>query len=326
LDDTSSGARGHGGGDYPDVARRGGFGMEMKTTVGLRQAVPLGGLGCESALDAAVRRVSEISTLPDVALRVAEVAQDPESGAGDLKDIVEGDPALSARVVRMVNSAAYGLRTTVANLQQAISYLGLSQVRNLAMTLSVSDVFRRDGRIGRYSRRGLWRHLVSVGICARLIARRRGLAGFEDAFLAGLLHDIGIILIDQVAHDEFAAMLVSFDPQQTLMENERMALGFDHCELGERVAEAWRFPETVRAAVRHHHGSTHYRGAGAEIVWCVEAANVVCTLKGVTSIGSKLVRPGLEAFHALEFRKDDAVVLANDLEREIKDNEKLFEI
>lgn len=300
--------------------------MELGTTAGATQPGRLGELGCESALDAAVRRVAEISTLPDVALRVAEVARNPESGAGDLKNIVEGDPALSARVVRMVNSAAYGLRATVTNLQQAISYLGLNQVRNLAMTLSVSDVFRRDRRIRRYSRRGLWRHLVSVGVCARLIARRRGLAAFEDAFLAGLLHDIGIILIDQVAHDEFVGMILALDPQKSLMENECCALGFDHCELGERVAEAWRFPEVVRAAIRHHHGSTRYRGAGAEIVWCVEAANVVCSLKGVTSIGARLVRPGLDAFHALEFQKDDVVVLAGDLDREIRDNEKLFEI
>src|SRR5262245_6223441 len=81
-------------------------------------------------LDDAVHMVVEISTLPQVALKVMEVAQDSEAGAADLKAVVEGDPALSARVVRLVNSAAYGMRTPVTNLQQAISYLGFNQIRN----------------------------------------------------------------------------------------------------------------------------------------------------------------------------------------------------
>lgn len=279
-----------------------------------------------TSLDAAVRRVTEISTLPQVALRVIEVAQNPEAGAGDLKDVVEGDPALSARVVRMVNSAAYGVRTTVTNLHQAISYLGFNQVRNLAMTASVSEIFKRDEVIGAYSRRGLWRHLVSVGICARLIARRSGLSTFEDAFLAGLLHDIGLILEDQHAHAPFVEMMQTIDPARTLVENERDKLGFDHCIFGEKIAEAWRFPEVARVCIRHHHNSLRYKGPGIEILRCVEVANVVCTLKGITSLGMKLVRPAIETFRALGFEKDDVVVLAADLDREIAASEKLFEI
>jgi putative nucleotidyltransferase with HDIG domain len=300
--------------------------MEMATTAGAAQTRKVKSTGRGSALDLAVARVAEISTLPQIAMRVVDVAQNPKTGAADLKDVVEGDPALSARVLRMVNSAAYGLRTTVTNLQQAISYLGLTQVRNLALTVSVSDVFRRDATVGRYTRRGLWRHSVSVGLCARLIARRRGMAAFEDAFLAGLLHDIGIILIDQVAHDEFVQMLLTLNPQKSLIENERAALRFDHCVLGERVAESWGFPAPVRAAIRHHHGSTEYDGPAKEIVWCVEAANVVCSLKGITSVGSKLLRPGQAAFDALQFKRDDVAVLAGDFDREIRDYEKLFEI
>lgn len=278
------------------------------------------------SLDAAVRRVTEISTLPQVALRVIETAQNPDAGAGDLKVVVEGDPALSARVIRMVNSAAFGLRATVTNLHQAISYLGFNQVRNLAMTASVSEIFKRDEQIGGYSRRGLWRHLVSVGICARLVAKRHGLAAFEDAFLAGLLHDIGIILLDQTAHEPFVRVIEELDPRQTLIEIERAIFGFDHCAFGERVAETWRFPEPVRGAIKHHHCANRYKGLGLEIVQCVEIANVVCSMKGITSVGRKLTKPGLESFEALGFRKEDVVVLSGDLDREIASSEKLFEI
>src|SRR5262245_37069549 len=115
----------------------------------------------ETLVDKVARRIDGISTLPHVALRVMEVASDERTGAAELKAVLEGDPALSARVLRSVNSSAYALRTKVTNLQLAIAYLGLKQIRNLAVTASVSDIFKKDEQIGSYSRGGLWRHLVS---------------------------------------------------------------------------------------------------------------------------------------------------------------------
>jgi HD-like signal output (HDOD) protein len=225
-----------------------------------------------------------------------------------------------------VNSAAYGIRQTVSNLQQAISLLGFNQIRNLALTASVSEVFKRDDPVGPYKRSGLWRHLVSVGICARLVARRCGIRSFEDAFLAGLLHDVGIVLLDQVAHPEFRRAMETLDASRTLCEVERDVFGFDHCQFGERIAEMWRFPTVARAAIRHHHASHRYDGEGADVVRCVEVANVLCSLKGVTSVGLKLLRPPLEAFQGLGFHKDDVVVLAHDVDREIADFKTLFEL
>jgi putative nucleotidyltransferase with HDIG domain len=278
------------------------------------------------SLDMVVRQVTEISTLPQVALRVIEVARNPDSGAADLKAVVEGDPALSVRVLRMVNSAACGLRSTVTNLHQAISYLGFSQVRNLAMTASVSEIFKDEIDGGTYRRRGLWRHLVSVGVCARLIASRCRLANFEDAFLAGLLHDIGIILEDQGAHARFREMLGALREGTPLCVSEQTWLGFDHCALGARFAEAWKFPPTVWAAIRFHHATAQYTGEGAEIVHCVEIANVICTIKGIMAVGLNLLEPPRDALRALALQKEDIVILAKDLDRELAMHENLFEL
>ena len=278
------------------------------------------------SLDAVARQVTEISTLPQIALRVIEVARNPHSGAADLKAAVEGDPALSARVLRMVNSAACGLRSTVTNLHQAISYLGFSQVRNLAMTASVSEIFKKEEGRGVYRRRELWRHLVSVGICARLVASRCRMANFEDAFLAGLLHDIGIILEDQGTHARFREMLGALQEGTPLCASERTWLGFDHCALGTRVAETWKFPSTVWAAIRFHHESERYDGEGIEIVRCVEVANVICTIKGITSVGLHLLEPPRDALRALGFQREDLIVLATDLDQELAMNENLFDL
>jgi putative nucleotidyltransferase with HDIG domain len=278
------------------------------------------------SLDQFARRIDEISTLPQVALRVMEVANDPNSGASHLKSAMEGDAALSARVLRCVNSSAYALRTKITNLQQAIAFLGMKQVRNLAMTASVSDLFKKDEKIGPYSREGLWRHLVSVGVCARMIAMRRKMPSFEDAFLAGLLHDIGIILEDQHSHRSFRQVIQSLTPENPLIEAERVVFGFDHTALGERVAEQWGFPEMLRRAIRWHHNASACKGDDADIVRCVEVANLICTLKGVESVGVKLIRSNGSAISDLKLTKEDILVLANDLDAEIEQNASLFQM
>lgn len=277
-------------------------------------------------IEALVRRIDEISTLPHVALQVVRIASDEHSTAGDLKKVMESDVALSARILRCVNSSAYALRSKITNLQHAVTYLGMKQIRNLAMTASVADLFKKDEKIGQYRRLDLWRHLVSVGICARLIAMRRRIGDFEDAFLAGLMHDIGIVLEDQHVHDQFSRVVQSLDAQKPLTEVERSRLSFDHTVLGEMVAENWKFPEVVRVAIRHHHASVSYRGPAIDVLRCVEVANLLCTLKGITSVGLKLVRTSAPAIEGLSLTSDDLAVLAEDLDVELRQNASLFTV
>ncbi len=272
-------------------------------------------------------QIDEISTLPHIAVRVMEVAGDPDSGAADVKEVLEGDPALTARLLRCVNSSAYPVREKITNLQQAVAYLGIKQLRNLALTASVSELFRVEGGIGPYRRSALWRHMVSVAICARMIARRLKFANAEDVFLAGLMHDVGIILEDQFAHQHFCRMIAqSLAREKLLVQSEREWFEFDHTTLGEQVAKRWRFPELVGSAIRHHHGSIVYEKADKLPVRCVELANMICSVKGITSVGVNLVRYLDPERAALGLGKDDLAVLARDLDLEISRNESLFHV
>jgi putative nucleotidyltransferase with HDIG domain len=277
-------------------------------------------------LDTVVRRIDEISTLPQLALQVMEVAENENAGAGALKQVMECDPALSARVLRCVNSSAYALRLRITNLQQAIAFLGTKQIRNMAMVAIVSEMFKTGGSVGPYRRDSLWRHLVAVGLCARLIAMRLGFQNFEEMFLAGLLHDIGIILEDQHAHAGFCAMLETLDASKTLPENELLHLGFDHTRLGAQVAAKWGFPEAAQAAIRHHHTTTAYHGPAVDVVRCVDVANLLCTLKGISSVGVKLLRSSAKTFADLGLDKDDVLVLAEDFDHELAENQFLLQI
>lgn len=273
-----------------------------------------------------VQRIDEISTLPHVAMKVMDVANDPESGAADLKEAMECDPALCARVLRCVNSAAYALREKITNLQHAIAYLGLKQVRNLALTAAVSELFKGNEQIATYRRSDLWRHLVATGICARMIALRLGFRNFEDMFLAGLLHDFGLVLEDQHAHLSFRKVMHALEEGKPLAAVEQALLGFDHTVLGEKVAGLWHFPEAVKNAARYHHASVNYRGEHVDVVRCVEVANLICTAKGITSVGMKLVAFSRPAFEGLSLKRDDVLVLAESLDEELEKSAGLFDI
>ena len=291
----------------------------MSTAADLRTSGP------NSNVVQLARRIQELSTLPQVALEVMRVADNPNATAADLKAVMELDAALSARVLRSVNSSAYALRTKVTNLQQAITYLGLKHIRNLAMTASVSRLFRQETTIGPYRRLNLWRHLVAVGICGRLLALRLKLANFEDIFLAGLLHDLGIILEDQYVHPQFSAAMQALEQGATLCEVERSRLGFDHTLLGFHVAENWNFPDLVRNAIRHHHRSLDADAEHRTSVQCVELANLICSCKGMSSVGVNLVKISPEVIRELGVGRQDLTVLASDLDEEIRRNSVLFE-
>ena len=279
-----------------------------------------------SALDSIIGRIDEISTLPHVAVQVMQIANDPESDATELNQAMESDAALSARVLRLVNSSAFAVRKEITNLQQAIAYLGTKQIRNLAVTAAVSELFKEDDTIGTYRRSQLWKHLVSVGICARMIATRLKTADGEDAFLAGLLHDIGIILEDQHVHDTFCSVIKSLREGTPLATAERNRFGFDHSMMGEKIGERWGFPDCVKAAIRYHHMAVRYRGNAATVVRCVEVANLICTLKGIPSVGLKLVNFSQPTFAALQLKKADIVSLSAELDEELTEHEGLFHV
>ncbi len=269
-------------------------------------------------------RVNEISSLPDVAMRVIEVANDPDAGAQELKTVMEGDVSLSARVLRLVNSAAYGLQERVTNLQMAIAYLGFRQIRNLALTASISDLFKDDRPVGSFRRPALWRHLVGVGIAARMIAMRRRMDNFEDVFLAGLMHDVGIVFEDQYDHRRFEQAMLALQNHRSLEDAEREALGYTHTELGVMMGRKWNFPPVVVAAIAAHHGKKDDVLEHTMAVCCVEVANLLCSVKGMTSVGVNLLVPPVDAVNALQLTRPDLEALMADFEEEIMRHAALF--
>lgn len=278
-------------------------------------------------LEAVLVRIDEISTIREVALRIMRVANDPNVGAVELATVVGRDPALSARIIRTVNSAAYGLRRKVGRLVEAVTLLGFKRVRNLAMAALICDLFESGHSVGTYSRKRLWQHMVAVGVGARSIVGAAAYPDPEEAFLAGLLHDIGLILEDQYIHDEFAAAIRAARADQPFCETEARILGFDHTQLGRQIGITWNFPDAVVDAIAFHHRPDEYEGAAEPIILAVSAANWVCTEAGVSATGVRNVPPPSErTLERLELKAESLAVFADDIVAELSSDDLLLAV
>ena len=230
-------------------------------------------------------KISEISTLPQIALRTLQLANDPKSTAADLANVIQSDPAFAARVLRTVNSSSSGLRRGVASLDHAIVLLGFREMRNLALTTHVASLFRRTTGHGRYSRRYLWLHMVSVAVVARHIAKICRTVAPEEAYLAGLLHDVGIILLDQTLHRPFCQVLDALEEDHPLADVENTILGFDHAALGQYALTAWGLPGAIADAAGYHHRPLACPSENRAMAGTVALANSMCHRMGIHSIG-----------------------------------------
>jgi len=246
--------------------------------------VQAGDLRGRSIVARTLARAGDLVTLPEVMARVIEVADDPERGADELFGIIKRDPVLSAKLLRVVNSAFYGLPGQVADVDRAITLLGLTQVKNLAIAVSVGKMFdaRQDSRL--FDARDLWRHCVAVSVAAREIALLGGdRTRAAELFLVGLIHDIGLLVERQVFPDQLAEVLARCEGPQgrPFREVEAEVLGADHQDLGEALATHWRFPQRLRVVVGHHHEPPalpeELRKVGA-ILYC---ADTLCGQEGL---------------------------------------------
>ncbi len=227
-------------------------------------------------LQKALSRVTEISSLPEVTTRIVEVVENPKSTAQDMHEIVKHDPALAAKILKVVNSAFYGLPSQIANLDRAIVMIGLSAVKNLALAASLSRLFRPGNLSERFSARDLWTHCISVGVCARLIAEQC-IGRPEEAFVSGLVHDMGLLVEYQLFPDKLREVIERCDATpQDFLAAEREIIGADHQVFGLALATKWKFPPGLRHAISYHHNPADLKAELRPLVTVVHIADAIC--------------------------------------------------
>ncbi len=209
----------------------------------------------KQVVDTALAKIGDLATLPEVTIKIIEIVEDAKSTARDLHDVIKNDPALSVKVLKVVNSAFYGLPGQVASVDRAIILLGLSAIKNIAIAASIARLFKGKRISEEFSASDLWRHSVAVAVAARSLAKCSPHPGMTDEiFVAGLIHDIGTLVERQTYPDEFADVINKCHGSDiNFLECERELIGADHQAFGVGLTTKWKFPRHLRAAVGFHH-------------------------------------------------------------------------
>ena len=196
----------------------------------------------------------ELSALPEIYERVSTKLDDPLSTNAQIGALVALDPALTSRVLRLVNSAFFGLPRQISNIEHAISYIGRAELRNILLGSAITGLFA--DLIGHpETQRAYWRHCVRCALFARYLARMLGLGPQgESAFTAGLLHDIGQLVIRlRLPKQDLEINAIRGENGLDAAGAERQVLGFDHTEVGALLMESWRLPPVLTESARFHH-------------------------------------------------------------------------
>ena len=200
-------------------------------------------------LRAEIVNARDVPTIPVLLLRILRVVDGERASAKDLVDLMQRDQALAGRVLRLANSGFFACAREVSTLSRAVMLLGFSTVKNLALGIKIWETLAQRGGPGIAA---LWEHSALVGAAARLVAQRTRAVDPEEVFTAGLLHDIGKVVL----RIRFAALydrVTATSTDATLLERERDAFGVDHAQAGSWLAESWQLPTAlVEAAALHH--------------------------------------------------------------------------
>ena len=201
-------------------------------------------------LETAIMTAADLPTIPVVAIKVMKLIESENATAEELAKIVSSDPAVAARVLKISNSSFYGCRRQIQTLSSAIVILGFSTLRSLVVAASVKQVYKPYG----LTEKMLWEHSFAAGLAAKIIANRTRAANEEEAFLAGLFHDIGKIIMNSLDRDKFQEVMGHcYNEGISFGQAEQGVYPFTHDEVGAYVIRKWNFPEILTAAILQHH-------------------------------------------------------------------------
>jgi putative nucleotidyltransferase with HDIG domain len=212
----------------------------------------------EKKIKLIVNRIHNLPTPPTVFAQVNKVINNPATSAYQIGGIIAEDQALSAKILKLTNSAFYGLSRTVTSVKQAIVILGLDVVKSLVLSASVFETFSKRNSIDKSFLDNFWRHSLLVAFMSRIISRTKNFPSFleaEESFSAGLLHDIGKLVILTHLPDEFAKIKEAkiIKPEAAISIIEEEVLGFDHAAVGAYLCQKWNLPEHLTQSIQYHH-------------------------------------------------------------------------
>ncbi len=266
--------------------------------------------------------INSMPSLPTTVSKVLEICNNPRTSPMDLNRVISLDPVLMGRVLKLINSAYYGLGQQITSLVRAIIMLGINTVKNLALSTAVLDKLGKNMEFRALNMEGFWRHSLAVASCARLIARRRKVDNLklEEYFAAGLLHDLGKIPINAVLAQEYLATMAVADREKiSLILAEKRSLDTDHAEVGGMIAEAWKLDRSIGEAIKFHHDPALYEGPNSDLLYTIVVADYYANREEIGFSGNRYPeKPGQEIYQRLNLSKEVLEEISEEVSAEIE--------
>lgn len=237
-------------------------------------------------------RIIVLPTLPIVITKLIELVSNPKTSAGDLGNLISSDQALSAKILKVANSAFYGFPRRIATVKHAVVVLGFEAVKNIALSVALLERFPEGGSHELFDQQLFWTHAIGCGAASRLLARRLRYRLEAEAFVAGILHDIGKLIFVEYFRERFLnAVRLARSENLYIARAEEMVLGVSHAEVGGWLAEKWNLPKQLVQVISQHHGpfsdggDPEVDGRIPELTLIVHGANALCRARGIGNSG-----------------------------------------
>jgi putative nucleotidyltransferase with HDIG domain len=235
-----------------------------------------------------VSKASNLISLPEISLRVNELANDPNSTAEDMGKVISQDPALVVRMLKIANSAYYGLSTEVDTITRAIAILGTNKIRDLVLSTSTSQAFEGIPN-SLITMQDFWHHSLYCGLLAQILSKKCKKANTESIFISGLLHDIGqLLMFNQMPEKSHEAILLLMEGTEDLdtFEAERHVFGFDHMQVGAELVKSWKLSPVLQECVEFHHEPQKAKEFPVEVA-LINIANAVAVMADFDSMSEE---------------------------------------
>jgi HD-like signal output (HDOD) protein len=232
-------------------------------------------------LETLVKKIEDLPPLPDIVVKLLHASHDPNVSTREMVELIKHDPALTIKVLRLCNSSYYGLPRKINSIQEALVYIGTDTLVNFVLAGCLSS-FYQQAQDGYGLEKGeLWRHSVGCAIASQRIASKRTEDASGQAFTAGLIHDVGKIVLNTYVGQEFEPILKMVEEEQiSFTQAEKRVLGYSQTEAGAQLARQWNLPEPLIEAIAFHQTPTHAKTSPA-LVAQVHLGNILCISFGI---------------------------------------------
>jgi len=232
-------------------------------------------------LKSMIMTIRDLPAMPHVASKVLELSSDPDTSASRLQQVISDDQAMTARILKIANSAMYACSRRIKTLSEAIVMLGFNSIRSLVVTSAARNLYSTGSARMGLKERLLWEHSIGCAFACRLLVSRKHPAFTEEAFLAGLMHDIGKLVLNLQMPDRFEEIVqIVYNENREFHETELELLGFDHARVGALLVNKWKLSPSLEAVIGMHH-QDEMLTAERPLLLYLDLANKICHKYGI---------------------------------------------